>query len=69
MRISLSPSSIRSPETSTVTLCNVPVNGKGEEYSGVTGEPGLEPQVSAPGLIANGVVTGASPSATRVPST
>ena len=30
IRISLSLSWIRSPETSTVTLCNVPVNGKGE---------------------------------------
>jgi len=30
IRISLSLSWMRSPETSTVTLCNVPVNGKGD---------------------------------------
>jgi hypothetical protein len=30
----LSLSSMSSPDTSTVTLCSVPVNRKGEEYSG-----------------------------------
>ena len=35
----------------------------------VTGEPGLAPQVRAPGLSMKGVVAGASPSATRSPST
>ena len=65
IRMLLSLSSIISPDTSTVTLCTVPVNRNGEFYSGVTGEPGLAPQVRAPGLMANGMVTGASASATR----
>jgi hypothetical protein len=55
MRIWLSVSSIRSPETSTVTLCRVPVNRKGDVWSGLTGEPAL-----APMLIARGLITKAS---------
>ena len=43
------------------------LNGLG--YSGVTGDPGLAPQVSAPGLNMNGVVYGASALATSAPST
>src|SRR3712207_77511 len=69
LRTWLSLSSISSPETSTVTLCRVPVNRNGDRYSGLTGEPGLAPQVSAPGLIMKGVVTGVSAPATSCPST
>jgi len=55
--------------TSTVMLWMVPVNLNGLALPSVTGEPGLAPQVSAPGLTTNGVVTGASVFPARVPST
>ena len=60
MRISLSLSWMTSPETSTVTLCSVPVNRNGDTQSGATGEPEATPQVIPPGLMMKGKVTGAS---------
>src|SRR5207249_4807164 len=68
-RSSDSGSWISSPLTSRVTLCSVPVKANGPSYAGVTGEPGLAPQVRAPGLNMNGVVIGASALPTSVPST
>ena len=67
-RSSASGSAWSSPLTSTVTSWIVPVNVNGLVYSGVTGEPGLAPQVRIPGFSANGTVTGASASATSAPS-
>jgi hypothetical protein len=69
IRISLSVSVMRSPLRSTVTLYSVPVNRNGARYSGVTGRPGLAPQVSPPGLKATGVVTGSSAYPSSWPST
>lgn len=59
-RSSASPPRISSALTSTVALWMVPVNLNGLALPPVTGELGLAPQVSAPGLSTNGVVTGAS---------
>ena len=68
-RSSASGSTISSPLTSTTTFSRRPVNLNGLVYSGVTGDPGLWPQLTPPGLNMNGVVYGASALATSAPST